>query len=91
MMTMNPETNRFEMLLAATPLENLETPVRLYRPNGEQVPDHWTKFSVGEHVVIKGYTFAVAYIGETAILFEPVGPVLVGAGVNEASAPGVVK
>lgn len=42
-------------------------------PNGEPVPDHWTQFQIGEYVVIKNYTFQVAYIGETAILFEPVG------------------
>lgn len=51
---------------------------KLVRPSGEPVPDHWTQFKVGEHVVIKDYTFKVAYIGETSILFEPVGPVLVG-------------
>lgn len=45
----------------------------LLRPNGEPVPQHWTQFQIGECVVIKNYTFRVAYIGETAILFEPVG------------------
>ena len=45
----------------------------LLRPNGEPVPQHWTQFQVGECVVIKNYTFKVAYIGETAILFEPFG------------------
>ena len=45
----------------------------LLRPNGEPVPQHWTQFQVGECVVIKNYTFKVAYIGETALLFEPVG------------------
>ena len=49
----------------------------LLRPNGEPVPVTWTQFKVGETVVIKSYTFRVAYIGETAILFEPVGPVVV--------------
>ena len=46
---------------------------RLVRPNGEPVPEHWTTFQLGELVVIKSYTFRVAYIGETSILFEPVG------------------
>jgi len=46
---------------------------RLLRPNGEPVPQHWTQFQIGECVVIKNYTFKVAYIGETEILFEPVG------------------
>ena len=45
----------------------------LLRPNGEPVPEHWTQFQIGECVVIKNYTFRVAYIGETSILFEPVG------------------
>lgn len=46
----------------------------LLRPNGEPVPNHWSTFTVGEHVVIKNYTFKVVYVGETSILFEPVGP-----------------
>lgn len=46
---------------------------QLVRPDGSSVPAHWPIFSNGEHVVIKDYTFRVAYIGETAILFEPVG------------------
>jgi hypothetical protein len=50
-------------------------PGTLFRPNGEPVPKHWSVFTAGEHVVIKNYTFKVAYVGETSILFEPVGPV----------------
>jgi hypothetical protein len=50
---------------------------RLVRPDGTPVPKHWTVFTQGELVAIKGYTFKVAYIGETSILFEPVGPVIV--------------
>jgi len=50
----------------------------LLRPNGEPVPQHWTQFRVGEVVAIKNYSFRVAYIGETAILFEPLGPVVLG-------------
>jgi len=46
----------------------------LLRPNGTPVPKHWTVFTIGELVDIKGYTFRVAYIGETNILFEPVSP-----------------
>jgi hypothetical protein len=49
----------------------------LLRPNGEPVPQHWTQFHIDEVVTIKNYTFRVAYIGETAILFEPVGPVII--------------
>lgn len=54
------------------------TPSQLLRPDGSPVPAHWSVFTVGEQVVIKDYTFKVAYVGETAILFEPVGPVVVG-------------
>lgn len=50
----------------------------LYRADGSAVPASWSIFTVGEHVVIKNYTFKVAYVGETSILFEPVGPVVVG-------------
>ena len=46
----------------------------LIRPDGTPVPKHWSVFRVGENVVIKEYTFKVAYIGENNILFEPVGP-----------------
>lgn len=49
---------------------------QLYRPDGRSVPEHWSVFKVGEHIVIKNYTFKVAHIGESHILFEPVGPVL---------------
>jgi len=79
---MNPETNRFEPLKPEVieafekRLEDLGK-ARLLRPNGEPVPSHWTQFHLDELVVIKGYTFKVKYIGESAILFEPVGPVLV--------------
>lgn len=50
-----------------------QTTTALLRPNGDPVPQHWTQFQIGEHVAIKDYTFRVAYIGETSILFEPVG------------------
>ena len=88
---MNPYTNRFEKL---TPKEHAERERRkanlkqmiaevhgnagLLRPDGSPVPAHWSTFKVGEHVEIKGYTFKIAYIGETSILFEPVGPVVLG-------------
>lgn len=76
---MNPDTNKFEELREITKESNQlekmykEMSVQLIRPNGEPVPQHWTQFQVGECVVIKNYTFKVAYIGETSILFEPVG------------------
>ena len=53
---------------------------KLYRPDGTPVPDHWSTFHVGEEVVIKNYRFEVAYIGEKTLLFEPVGPIILGEG-----------
>ena len=50
----------------------------LVLPDGNPVPKHWSVFEVGEDVVIKGYTFRVVYVGETSILFEPVGIPIVG-------------
>lgn len=50
----------------------------LYRPNGEPVPKHWSIFKDGEQVVLKDYTFKVAHIGESYMVLEPVGPVIVG-------------
>ena len=49
----------------------------LVRPDGSPVPKTWSTFAVDEHVVVKNYTFRVAYIGETSILLEPVGPIVV--------------
>lgn len=69
---MNPETNKLE------PLQPLPDG-SLLRPDGTPVPKHWAIFTLGEHVVIKDYTFKVCYLGETAVLFEPVAPQLVGA------------
>jgi hypothetical protein len=51
---------------------------RLLRPDGSEVPEHWSVFTVGERVVVKNYTFKVAHIGESHLLLEPAGPVLVG-------------
>ena len=50
---MNPKTNKFETLT--------EIGDNLFRPNGKPVPKHWTTFQIGEHVVIKDYTFKVCY------------------------------
>ena len=88
-MGMNPETNRFEVLeenikekidnlRKGFSLEELKAGLEIVRsvlvsPNGKSVPAHWSVFKIDEFVVIKNYTFRVAYIGETAILFEPVG------------------
>ena len=92
-MGMNPETNKFEMLKEQDVLEKLEETYRnaadqyrtgLIRPDGSPVPKTWTVFSIDEEIVIKGYTFRVAYIGETAILFEPVGVPEIGKGIRDA-------
>ena len=81
---MNPEENKFEPLeedakkiaLKIKELEGKTTDyhVGLLRPDGSPVPIHWSVFKVGELVTIKDYTFRVAYIGESNILFEPVKP-----------------
>ena len=67
---MNPYTNKFEELGIFAG--------KLVRPNGEPIPQHWSTFAIGETVTIKDYTFKVAYIGESNILFEPVSPVVIG-------------
>ena len=77
---MNPETNRFEELhdLVAEESEDSLFPgigeSTFVRTDGSPVPKQWAVFGIGEVFVIKGYTFRVAYVGETAILFEPVAP-----------------
>jgi len=73
---MNPETNKFEMLDPIVEEDNrrLEKEFgRLLRPNGEPVPKHWSIFEVDKNYTINDYTFKCKYIGETSILFEPVG------------------
>ena len=79
---MNPEINeatRVATRVADRLAQQLEAKEpRLLRPDGSEVPEHWSVFQVGERVVIKNYTFKVAYIGEGTLLLEPAGPVLVG-------------
>jgi hypothetical protein len=65
---MNPATNKFEPLSIVG--------LNLYRPDGSLVPEHWVQFQIGDLVTIKNYTFRVAYIGESTMLVEPVGPIL---------------
>ncbi len=50
---------------------------QLVRPDGTPVPDHWAIYTVGETIVLKGYTFRVAYMNESGMLLEPVGPEVV--------------
>lgn len=77
----NQETTRRQMQeiqrqLKKADADLLQAAGQLIRPDGSPVPRTWSVFQVGETVVIKDYTFRVAYIGETSILFEPVGPVV---------------
>ena len=80
---MNPDTNELEMLQALEEMYELENdkpifPDQLVRPNGEPVPEHWSRYTVGEEVELKGYRFRIGHISKGAILLEPVGPVLIG-------------
>lgn len=75
-MALNPEKNKFEMLNVPVdiPEGGLEPGrIELLRPDGSPVPKHWAIFTVGEEVIIKGYTFRVVYMNESAITLEPVG------------------
>ena len=94
-MGMNPETNQFEQLeplkaFDAAVSKHLATRVAdelrstLVRPNGEPVPAHWTVLTTGQHVMVEGYTFSVAHIGESHLLLEPVGPMIVGGAEGSA-------
>lgn len=85
---MNPDTNKFEPLQIKDTqvcdgwlpqelkqqLVKLQQGAVLVRPNGLPIPAHWAVFQMDELVVLKDYTFRVAYIGESAILLEPVRP-----------------
>lgn len=84
-MAMNPDTNKLEPVLDAlsgkVPISTLaDSVLGFVRADGTPVPAHWSVFKVGEEVTMKGYRFKVGYLGESAILLEPVGPVLVGEG-----------
>jgi hypothetical protein len=83
---MNPETNKFEPIFIQEDDKSMkalekafkatqpETPVfRALRADGTPVPEHWTILSKDEKIVIKNYTFKVAYIGESYLVLEPVG------------------
>lgn len=47
---------------------------QLLRPDGSPVPETWSTYREGELVVVKGYTFRVAHIGESYLVLEPVAP-----------------
>lgn len=71
------ELNRKQRRALAAQQRHAKEP-RLLRPDGSEVPEHWSVFQVGERVVVKNYTFKVGYIGEGTLLLEPAGPILVG-------------
>jgi len=84
---MNPTTNKFEHLISEAYAEESLRAIQergekivnsLLRPNGEPVPEHWSVFIEGELVTIKNSTFKVAHIGESHMLLEPAGPLLLG-------------
>jgi len=56
----------------------------LIRPDGSPVPRHWTVLTVGENVVIKDYTFKVAYINDGTLVLEPVGVPVLDAGKEKS-------
>lgn len=49
-----------------------EIHIGLLRPDGTFVPKHWPIFKIDEIVEIKDVSFKVKYIGETALLLEPI-------------------
>lgn len=79
---MNPDTDKFEKSMNLSGAINLSEAIDiwpvLFRPDGSLVPKHCSMFQIGETVVIKNYTFKVAYVGENAILFEPVSESVIG-------------
>ena len=50
----------------------------LVRPNGTPIPKHLSILQVDEKIVIKDYTFKVAYMNDTTLVLEPVGPIIIG-------------
>lgn len=57
--------------------EKLIPRVDLVCADGSPVPQNWGIFTVGETIVLKNHTYRVAYINESSITLEPVGPVIV--------------
>lgn len=90
---MNPDSNLLEELkmVRGEYVRDSETllPNQLVRPNGKPVPAHWSVYTIGEEVVVESYRFRVAYIGETSMLLEPVGPVLVGTSDTQKHEDGI--
>lgn len=61
---------------ALSKVQKVVQPPNLLRPDGTSMPKHWSIFEIGKNYEINNYTFKCAYIGETSILFEPVGPII---------------
>ncbi len=66
-----------QLASAAKKTEEGGMSMTLLRPDGTPAPDHWIQYKVGEQVEVKGYLFRVAYMNETALILEPVGPIVV--------------
>lgn len=54
-------------------IELNKTRSALIRPNGEQIPQFWSLFQVGEKVVIKNHVFQIEYVGEDIMLIKSIG------------------
>lgn len=46
----------------------------IVKPDGSPFPHHMSILKIGDMVPIRGQTFKVAYVGETSVLLEPMGP-----------------
>ena len=79
-MAVDPETNRIVKCevpdeAQAMYLKNLEgARSDLVSVNGDPIPKYWTILKEGELVVVKNYTFRVAYMNDAGVLLEPVSP-----------------
>ena len=79
-MAINPETNRIVKCevpdeAQAMYLKNLEgARSDIVNINGSPIPKHWTVLKEGELIVVKDYTFRVAYMNDAGVLLEPASP-----------------
>lgn len=46
----------------------------IVKPDGKPFPHHKSILKEGDWIPIKGQSFRVAYVGETSVLLEPMGP-----------------
>ncbi len=47
--------------------------IKVYNADGVEVPKHTLSFKLGETVYIKDQSFKVTCVGETYLVFEPIG------------------